>query len=64
MQETVNAFNNRAAAQEQKVADWNSRNKKLAEETGALASDREQWVADCGNRRYREDDEIAIKRGQ
>ncbi len=64
MQTAVNAFNSRAAAQDQKVVEWNERNKKLADATEALASDREQWTADCGNRRYREDDEIAIKRGQ
>lgn len=64
MQESVNAFNGRAAAQEQKVVDWNARNKQLAEETEALTSDREQWTADCANRRYREDDEIAIERGE
>ncbi len=64
MRATVDAFNGRAAAQDQKVVEWNARNQKLADETEALASDREQWTADCANRRYREDDEIAIKRGE
>ena len=30
----------------------------------ALEQERLKWMSDCGDRRYREDDELAIKRGK
>lgn len=63
-QQTVNAYNTRAQALAQRVADWNERNKALSERTRTLNDKREAWVNDCADRRYREDDETAIKRGE
>ena len=63
-EEAVNSFNTRAAAVEAKTADWNARNLKLNTANQAVADDRQTWVSECGNRRYREDDEIAIRKGQ
>jgi len=63
-EEAVNRFNASAAAVEAKATDWNQRNGKLNEQSQAVADDRQTWVTECGNRRYREDDETAIRKGQ
>jgi len=63
-QQAVNAFNTRAQALDQKVADWNQRNAALSELAQAVNRDRDTWTADCADRRYREDDEAAIRKGQ
>jgi chromosome segregation ATPase len=63
-QEAINAFNTKASAVEGRATDWNARNGKLNEATQAASDDRQSWVTECANRRYREDDETAIKRGQ
>ena len=52
------------AAVDAKATDWNRRNTAFTAEAQAVNRDREDWVADCGNRRYREEDELAIRRGQ
>ena len=59
-EEAVKAFNVRAAAVDQRVADWNVRNSKLNEASAALKVEREAWVTECSDRRFREDDEKAI----
>jgi chromosome segregation ATPase len=64
VQQAVNSFNTKATALDQRVADWNQRNAGLTQRAQALNSERETWLNDCADRRYREDDEIAIKRGQ
>jgi chromosome segregation ATPase len=63
-QEAIGAFNTRVAAVEARTTDWNARNGKLNDTTQAVTDDRQGWVTECSNRRYREDDETAIKRGQ
>lgn len=63
-QATVNTFNARAQALDQKVADWNRRNAEHTERVAALNRERETWITDCAERRYREDDEIAIREGK
>ncbi len=63
-EDAAKQFNTRATAVEAKAADWNQRNTKLNETGQAVADDRQTWAAECGNRRYREDDETAIRRGQ
>jgi chromosome segregation ATPase len=63
-QESINAFNTKAGAVEARASDWNARNGKLNEATQTASDDRQSWVTECANRRYREDDETAIKRGQ
>ncbi|WP_164963766.1 hypothetical protein [Rubrivivax sp. JA1026] len=59
----VSAFNARAAAAEAKVVSWNERNLALAERTEKLNAERDLWAGECANRRYREDDEILLKKG-
>ena len=63
-EEATKAFNARAAVVDQRVADWNQRNGKINEASGALKNEREIWVSECGDRRFREDDEKAILKGQ
>lgn len=53
----VDALNARTLA-------WNERNKRVAKMGEDLAQERDLWASECGNRRYREDDEIAIRNGQ
>jgi chromosome segregation ATPase len=62
--DTTNEFNARAAAHDQKVQAWNERNRAAAERAGAWQADNERWNGECANRRYLEDDEIAIQRGK
>jgi chromosome segregation ATPase len=63
-QNAVKAYNERALARDGLVADWNERNKALNEAALKQEEQRSAWVAECANRPYLEDDEIAIKRGQ
>ena len=50
----VDALNTRTAA-------WNERNKRVVKMGEDLTQERDLWASECGNRRYREDDEIAIR---
>lgn len=60
----VEALNARSQAQTQKASDWNSRNKSLEDEANAYEDKRVDWKLNCGDRRYREDDEKAIRAGK
>ncbi len=53
----VDALNARTAA-------WNERNKGMVKRGEDLQQERDLWASECGSRRYREDDEIAIRNGQ
>lgn len=63
-QQAVNAFNARAQALDQRVADWNRRNAEFTDRANTVNQEREQWLDSCANRRYREEDEIAIRKGE
>jgi chromosome segregation ATPase len=60
----VKSFNDKAGALDARMTGWNERNGQWNGATTTIESDREQWVRNCANRRYREDDETAIRRGQ
>jgi len=60
----VAAFNAKATVMDGKVVAWNQRNEEWNKTSKALEADRAKWVADCADRRYREDDEKAIKAGK
>jgi chromosome segregation ATPase len=60
----VKEYNAKAAAVDTQVTGWNQRNEKWNQEARVLEADRSKWVSGCADRRYREDDEIAIKRGK
>ncbi len=63
-QNAVKAYNDKAAARDGVVAEWNGRNKALNEQSAKQEDERSTWLAECANRPYREDDEIAIKQGK
>lgn len=58
------SYNERAGARDAKVADWNKRNASAVETSKKHDDERTAWLGECANRPYREDDEIAIKKGQ
>jgi chromosome segregation ATPase len=60
----VARFNERGKGLDAQVLDWNQRNKSLASELDRVTDMREEYAADCANRRFREDDETAIKSGK
>ena len=60
----VRNYNAKAGTLDQRVADWNQRNQAWNDATRLLETERQGWVGNCSDRRYREDDEIAIRRGK
>lgn len=62
--EQVAAYNARAQEHARNVEALNTRAAQLSEQSQAEARDRDAWRSSCADRRYREDDEIAIKRGK
>lgn len=63
-EKVVSNFNAKAKEAEAAVAQWNERNKAWNETGLRLEEERKGWVAACADRRYREDDEFAIKAGR
>jgi chromosome segregation ATPase len=62
--ELVAKLNARVDAQQQRAQSWNDRSKQLGTDQQAYEDDRINWIDTCGNRRYKEDDEKAIKAGK
>ena len=60
----MRGYNAKASALDARVSDWNARNNAWNDTSLALEAERKGWVRDCADRRYREDDESAIRRGQ
>jgi chromosome segregation ATPase len=60
----IAAFNAKAKQIETVVQEWNTRNQAWNDAGARLEGERKDWVAGCADRRYREDDEIAIKAGK
>lgn len=63
-EESVKQFNTRAAQRDQRVEDWNQRNARAADASQRHNDDRNDWLKECADRPYREDDEKAIKAGK
>jgi chromosome segregation ATPase len=63
-QEAVQAFNVKIAALDGRVTEWNKRNSAYNDASAVLEADRSTWGGSCGNRRYREEDEMAIRAGK
>jgi chromosome segregation ATPase len=63
-QSAVKGYNDKAQVRDAQVADWNGRNKTVNDTASKHEDERSSWLAECANRPYREDDEIAIKRGR
>ncbi|MCM0609550.1 MAG: hypothetical protein KA711_11265 [Ideonella sp. WA131b] len=60
----IAAFNAKARQLDAAIADWNQRNNAWNQTGAKLEEERKGWVTSCADRRYREDDEIAIKAGR
>jgi hypothetical protein len=61
MDDFVKKMNARADAQQQRASGWNDRSKKLDEANVTYEDNRLDWRANCGDRRFREDDEKLIR---
>lgn len=62
--QAVDDYNTRIGVLDARVKDWNERNAQLSDRANKLEDGRLDWVTNCADRRYREDDEIAIKAGK
>lgn len=69
--EKITAYERSVAEYNAKIGDsgkaaeeWNKRNDALADDGERLSAARDKWLAECSNRRFREDDEVAIKAGK
>lgn len=60
----VKVFNERAVKIDARSADWNRRNNEANDANQASEGDRKTWIATCANRRYREEDETAVRQGK
>jgi hypothetical protein len=63
-QEAVDDYNARAAARDKRIDAWEANTAALAARLEALKAERERFAGACGNRRYDEADEIAIRNGR
>lgn len=61
---SVKEANDKLAQSPNRNAEWNKRSEALASEEQALLESRRKWATECGDRRFREDDEAAIKAGK
>jgi chromosome segregation ATPase len=64
LQAEAKAFNDKKAQIDTRIADWNGRNSAWIDTNNKLDAERKVWVENCSDRRYREEDEIAIKAGR
>lgn len=61
MDSMVTSLNARVEAQGSMAAAWNARSRELQAANTAYDDDRQSWRSQCGNRRYREEDEKLIR---
>lgn len=62
--EAVSAYNERAAARDKSLADYQARVPQFNERVEAAKAEREAFGQGCDNRRFFEEDEIAIRKGK
>jgi hypothetical protein len=62
--DAVNAHNERVRANDATIESWNPKNSATVQKAQAYQGDHDQWKARCGNRRFNEDDEKAIRAGK
>ena len=63
-QAEARAYNERAEALQARTVAWNKRNQELADRSVKLTDERQFWAAECGSRRFTEQDEMAIRQGK
>ncbi len=54
-------FNSRANELDSTIKNWNKLNEKLTEDADKVSTMRSKYAVDCSDRKFREDDESAIK---
>ena len=54
----------KATALDARVTAWNQNNEQWNADSRALETERSTWVSACSDRRYREEDETAIRQGK
>ena len=62
--EAVNAYNERAAARDKSIDEYEARVPGFNERVETARSERETFGKGCDNRRYFEEDELAIRKGK
>lgn len=61
---TVAAYNAKKLEVDARIDGWNTRNKALEAQANQHAQSQQSWKDNCGSRRYREDDEKALRAGK
>ena len=62
--DAAGSMNARITEHEQKVRDWNTRNDAFTARVDGQRTADDRFKSECASRRYREDDEIAIRQGK
>ncbi len=62
--EAVNAYNQKKQGMDAKIDAWNARNAGVKQRENSYNDTQQNWRDNCGNRRYREDDEKAVRAGR
>jgi len=62
--EAVNAYNERAVARDKKIDEYQQQVDQFNSRVDTVRNEREAFSKACENRRYFEDDEIAIRKGK
>lgn len=60
----VAALNDKAKVHDERAAAWNEKQSQVVAAAREAEQARQGWMLDCADRRYREDDEKAIKAGK
>jgi len=60
----VGRYNTSVQQRDQRIGDWNARNLQQTEAERNAENERLDWMDGCSGRRFREDDEAAIKAGK
>jgi chromosome segregation ATPase len=60
----VDVYNAKVTALNERADAWNQRNAELNRTRDKIKADDTAWISNCSDRRYREDDEIAIRNGK
>jgi hypothetical protein len=60
----LDAHDAKVDAHEKRIDAWNKSHQQMLSVIDTLNKKQAQWTTDCGEKRYREDDEIAIKAGK
>jgi uncharacterized coiled-coil DUF342 family protein len=64
LQQAQRELNEKLAAHEAHIADWNRANKSIEKDAAVYDDDLASWKRRCGGRNYRESDEKAIREGR